>query len=141
MYEVLILPKFSHMVFWCNDLEMIRKFYEEILGFEVHNAAPNGQWISYKNRPFRFAFMEGAPEDLIYRGWARPPFNPEGDNWEPFFTVEVEDLKTIWKKLKAAGFRTRSEDVYEDEKGITGQVLDPAGNTLPIPIKKHPNLN
>jgi hypothetical protein len=112
------------------------------LGFEIHNVDPNGRWISYKNdkgnindASFRFAFMQGAPEGRDYRGWARSPSNPDdGENWEPFFTVTVKDLRTIWEKLKAAGFRTRYEHVYEDETSVTGQVMDPAGNTLFIPV-------
>lgn len=40
---VLILPKLNHMVFWCNNLKRVGKFYEEILGFEVHNVNPKGK--------------------------------------------------------------------------------------------------
>jgi len=104
---VLILPKLTRVVFWCNNLKRVRKFYEEMLGFEVHNVDPNAVWVSYKNGPFRFAFMEGAPEGLDNRGWARSSSNPnDGENWEPFTTVTVEDLRTTWEKLKATGFRT-----------------------------------
>jgi catechol 2,3-dioxygenase-like lactoylglutathione lyase family enzyme len=126
------MAQITHMIIWCRDFERMADFYERVIGFEVERRSDQSKWIQFNNGAFSFALMEGGSERRG-EGFARCPIDPlQGDTWDPYITVKVDDFEGCLRRLRESGVPMREwpRDRFPDGRLL--DVLDPEGNTLAI---------
>jgi catechol 2,3-dioxygenase-like lactoylglutathione lyase family enzyme len=141
------MAQITHMIIWCRDFERMADFYERVIGFEVERRSEQSKWIQFNNGAFSFALMEGGSEGVPTgtpteaeaarvgpgKGFARCPIDPlQGDTWDPYITVKVDDFEGCLRRLRESGVPMREwpRDRFPDGRLL--DVLDPEGNTLAI---------
>jgi catechol 2,3-dioxygenase-like lactoylglutathione lyase family enzyme len=126
------MAQITHMIIWCRDFARMADFYERVIGFEVERRSEQSKWIQFNNGAFSFALMEGGSEQRG-EGFARCPIDPlQGDTWDPYITVKVDDFEGCLRRLRESGVPMREwpRDRFPDGRLL--DVLDPEGNTLAI---------
>jgi catechol 2,3-dioxygenase-like lactoylglutathione lyase family enzyme len=126
--------RLAHAAFRVKDMEKSLRFYCDVLGcekiFELHDAEDQ-PWIVY----LRIAGSQYV--ELFYHG--DKPFDT--DDHSIFFMhycFEVDDLKTMYEKLIAAGYESVTAPKKGRDMGDHCMVKDPDGIKVEL-VTMHPN--
>lgn len=116
-------------------MKLQKKFYVNILGFEVMLETPN-----FHERDFNTWLIQGETrielqtnkksEELI-------PFNKASGGIVHFFCLYVKDLEADYERLLNTGFRAfkqkkHGKDIYEVEGGKLMKIIAPEGTIIEI---------
>ncbi len=102
--------KIHHVAIICSDYEVSKRFYTEILGFEILQEVYRENRLSYK-----LDLKVGSHSQIELFSFPTPPArvtNPEACGLR-HLAFEVEDVAAVLEKLRAAGIS--AEDIRVDE--------------------------
>lgn len=120
-----------HLALRCADMELSRRFYEEVIGWRFIAHRPRGDALDMSDGTNNITLIQ-QPGDSI-----RPPLE-EGYEYIHFGVV-VEDLDTTWARITDWGAEVVRENVKERNPvdpdmrpPVSFKVLDPDGNVVDI---------
>lgn len=102
--------KIHHVAIICSDYQVSKRFYTEILGFEILQEVYRENRQSYK-----LDMKVGTHSQIELFSFPAPPTrvtNPEACGLR-HLAFEVEDVAAVLEKLRAAGIK--AEDIRVDE--------------------------
>lgn len=102
--------KIHHVAIICSDYQVSKRFYTEILGFEILQEVYRENRQSYK-----LDLKVGTHSQIELFSFPAPPkrvTNPEACGLR-HLAFEVEDVAAVLEKLRAAGIK--AEDIRVDE--------------------------
>ena len=121
-----MLTKVTHLTLFVNDQEAALEFYQK-LGFAVHTDAQFGslRWLTLclpHDKNFELVLMpaEGDFEKALV--------GKQGGN-KPFFSLETDDCKGDYERLKNVGV-TFIQEPKDEQWGISMACLDSEGNAI-----------
>lgn len=129
----------GNIAFWVSDFNAVRAFYSEVIGIPEAAAGETPRpWVFYNQGGFSFSFLKS--DDLVPKreGWARCPMpGSTGENWRPYITFHVPDLRAVIARCKAAGIVVRTEEPFSlgANFGESIEVMDPDGNAIALTQK------
>lgn len=129
-------PYLGNIAFWVRDFESMRKFYSDVVGVPEAAAGEKPRpWVFYNQEGFSFSLLKG--DNLVSEraGWTRCPLPGSiGENWRPYITFYVPDLRAVVVRCKAAGIVLRTEKPFSLGEGFgeSIEVLDPDGNAIAL---------
>lgn len=133
-----ITPHLATMAFWVKDFAPMRRFYSEVIGIpEVWYGNALYDCVVYGNPADGFSFMLCQSDECESegRGWTRcPKPGSIGENWHPYVTFYVPDIRAVVDRCRAAGIETRTEEPFSlgEGYGWSIEVKTPDGNAIAI---------
>ena len=124
-------PKVVIVYRYCNDLEAMRHFYVELLGFantSIENGRQGG-FIKVDCGGFRMTFLKSSTELPVYTQLSKLPGCQGGEIEQALCSVEysVDAYAVVVERLRAAGVHSPQADGE-----WSYPVLDPMGNTIEV---------
>lgn len=126
----------GNIAFWVSDFDAMRKFYSDVVGVpEAGTGEKPRRWVFYNHEGFSFSLLKS--DDLVpeRKGWTRCPMpGSTGENWRPYVTFYVSDLRAVINRCKAAGVVVRTEEPFTLGQGFgeSIEVMDPDGNAVAL---------
>lgn len=118
-----------HLALRCRDVEVSRRFYEEVIGFH---------FTGYRGEGTAVDLSDGTSNiTLLPHGDQPRPVLEEGEEYI-HFGVLVDDLEAAWKRMKAWGadapktVKDRLDLDAESPPDIAFKAIDPDGNVIDI---------
>ncbi|MGO1369189.1 MAG: VOC family protein [Senegalia sp. (in: firmicutes)] len=109
---------------WTDDIEKMKEFYNQILGFEVKNDLEN--YVEFKNDGVRFAICM---RDVMYEFSNEYKKKPSGQAFELAFPCETtNDVDESFKNLVRNGATSIQEPHNMPWGQRTALFADPDGN-------------
>jgi catechol 2,3-dioxygenase-like lactoylglutathione lyase family enzyme len=120
-----------HLALRCADMELSRRFYEEVIGWRFVALRPRGDALDMSDGTNNITLIQ-QPKD------SNRPLLLEGDEYIHFGVI-VEDLDATWARVVAWGAEVVRENVKERNPvdphvrpPVSFKVLDPDGNVVDI---------
>lgn len=120
-----------HLALRCADMELSRRFYEEVIGWRFIAHRPRGDALDMSDGTNNITLIQ-QPGDSN-----RPPLE-EGNEYIHFGVV-VDDLDATWARVTDWGAEVVRENVKERNPvdpdmrpPVSFKVLDPDGNVVDI---------
>lgn len=111
----------------CEWAEPMARFYEGLLGFEIHDLAPDGRWAQL------FDPSGGVRINIQGEADYAPPIWPEQPGRQAkmmHFEVEVDDLEDAITRAVELGGREAPWQPPDRNRDRIRVMLDPAGHPL-----------
>jgi predicted enzyme related to lactoylglutathione lyase len=123
-----MLIKITHLTLFVNNQEKALAFYQK-LGFIVHTDAQFGpmRWLTLhlpNDKNFELVLM------LAEDDFEKALVGKQGGN-KPFFSLETDDCKGDYERLKNAGV-TFVQEPKDEQWGTSTACLDSEGNAIYI---------
>ncbi len=116
--------KINLITIWTENIEPMKKFYNEILGFEVKNDL--GEYVEFQNEGVRFALCE---RKVMYSYSAQYEEKSSGQNFELAFPCSnIEDVNETYEKLIGSGVKGIQPPKNMPWNQRTALFSDPDGN-------------
>ncbi len=126
----------GNIAFWVSNFDAMRSFYSDVVGVpEAAMGEKPRQWVFYNQEGFSFSLLKSDDRVPERVGWTRCPMpGSTGENWRPYVTFYVSDLRTVIARCRAAGIVIRTEEPFSlgDGFGESIEVMDPDGNAVAL---------
>lgn len=126
-------------IFWyCNDVEPMRHFYTDLLGFKETFYKNDSQagWLTYKSGDLQIVFVRAGVELPVIEDWGKQPSYEEGILHNPSWVIEVpfDDFEAIIERIKADNTTARLDDNFREARPNHKSfwVRDPMGTTIEV---------
>ncbi len=118
---------------WCNDVDVTRQFYSEVLGLKETFYDGARGWLSYELGEVQLVFMTPPKPLPISEDWAVTPAFTAGSTFSPSWVLEVEpdDFDRVATNIHDAGIATHP-GAAEGQPGRLLFIQDPMGKTIEI---------
>jgi len=91
--------KINLITIWTNDIDKMKKFYNDVLGFKINNDL--GNYVEFDNDGVRFAICM---REVMYNYSNEYKKNSEGQSYELAFPCEdVKDVDETYSRLISTG--------------------------------------
>lgn len=109
---------------WTNNIDKMKTFYKEVLGFEV--IEDHGGYVEFKNKGVRFAISERSVMDIYSNDFKE---KISGQAFELAFPCEdQDDVDESFARIVTLGARPISEPQNMPWNQRTALFADPDGN-------------
>ena len=121
----------DYVILLCDDIEKMKRFYREILGFEIEDEAP-GTWVGFR---IGSLYLGLRPWGRAYDG-GRIPETSAGAQLS--FRVPPADVDVAYEELTRKGVRVIEKPTNQDWAHRTMFLHDPEFNIIEIYADIHP---
>lgn len=116
--------KINLITIWTDEIEKIKNFYRDVLGFEVINDL--GEYVEFSNEGVRFAICK---RSVMYDSSDEYKVKSAGQAFELAFPCDsVEDVDISYKKIIDKGAKEVQEPKNMPWSQRTALFADPDGN-------------
>jgi catechol 2,3-dioxygenase len=124
------LQRIRHVVLNVRDLAVSQAFYVDIVGMQVRQAMPGGAFLTCGESHHDIALFQAREGKEQEAGASRTLSTRVGLNHIMLETDSVEDVRAVYRRLKAAG----NESAQPIDHGSIRSIyfLDPDGNTIEV---------
>lgn len=131
-------PYLQNIAIWAADFPAMRKFYSDVIGLpESWYGDRLYPCVVYRNGSSPMTLMLAHKEEFVpqRRGWTTcPKVGGVGENWDPYITFFVPDIRGAVDRCRAQGIVMRTDEPFDlgDGFGLSIEVLDPDGNAVAL---------
>ena len=116
-----MIENLSGIIVWTDNLERLKKFYEQALGLTPHSVREN--FIAYKWNAGKVEIRFSIGFHSRVNGGSKDPFRA-------MINFDVTDINEISSRLKAHGTKFIREPELEHWGGLVATFEDPDGNII-----------
>ena len=116
-----MIENLSGIIVWTDNLERLKKFYEQVLGLTPHSVREN--FIAYKWNAGKAEIRFSIGLHSRVNGRSKDPFRA-------MINFDVTDINEISSRLKAHGTKFIREPELEHWGGLVATFEDPDGNII-----------
>jgi catechol 2,3-dioxygenase len=124
------LQRIRHVVLNVRDLAVSKAFYVDIVGMQVQQAMPGGAFLTCGESDHDIALFQAREGKEQAAGASRPLSTRVGLNHVMLETDSVEDVRALYRRLKAAGNDSARPIDHGSIRSI--YFVDPDGNTVEV---------